>query len=391
MNHKNALLLSGYHALSQKHWAEFVVHNTDFNWQLLALPARYFSWRMRGAPLSFAALDEPALAQPYDFLVATSSVDLATVQSLYPALRNIPSLLYFHENQFAYPKTNQPKAMIDWQMVNLYSALRADYLVFNSQFNQQSFLTGVTELMRKLPDLVPKGITEKLADKSSVLAVPIVEPRALKPDAHAVTSQTSSLPATDCKTISSKALEKATKASTQDNGITVLWNHRWEWDKNPALLLEIIKQVNEQALPIRFVLTGQQFRTVPTELQQIEQQFAHLIKQAGFIEQDEDYRATLQQCDVVLSTADHEFQGIAVMEAVSEGCVPLLPNRLSYPEFFDANFLYNGQKSIHQQATSAVKKLKHWLQQGLPCSPDLSSFYQRNLTSDYQQLLNAIE
>ena len=35
---------------------------------------------------------------------------------------------------------------------------------------------------------------------------------------------------------------------------------------------------------------------------------------------------------MTVSTAEHETFGIAAVEAMAAGCVPLLPNRLSYPE-----------------------------------------------------------
>ena len=83
------------------------------------MPPRYFSWRIRGNSFYFAEsiiaeinalpLDdsesENASKAPFDVIVATSMVDLATLIGICPVIAGIPSLLYFHENQFAYPET----------------------------------------------------------------------------------------------------------------------------------------------------------------------------------------------------------------------------------------------------------------------------------------------
>ena len=43
---------------------------------------------------------------------------------------------------------------------------------------------------------------------------------------------------------------------------------------------------------------------------------------------------------MILSTALHEFQGLAVLEAVAAGCVPIVPAREAYPELFAAQYSY---------------------------------------------------
>jgi hypothetical protein len=97
----------------------------------------------------------------------------------------------------------------------------------------------------------------------------------------------------------------------------------------------------------------------------------------------------LSQCSIVLSTAIHEFQGISVLEAVSRGCVPLLPNRLSYTEIFNDQYFYEGNGTINQQAVSAVSKLQLWLINELPSVPEVSNFLEENLTSEYQNTISA--
>jgi hypothetical protein len=64
------------------------------------------------------------------------------------------------------------------------------------------------------------------------------------------------------------------------------------------------------------------------------------IGEWGTVADDADYRRVLCGSHVVLSTALHEFQGLAVQEAVACGCLPLVPDRLAYPEFFPVEYRY---------------------------------------------------
>jgi glycosyltransferase involved in cell wall biosynthesis len=60
----------------------------------------------------------------------------------------------------------------------------------------------------------------------------------------------------------------------------------------------------------------------------------------------EEYAGWLRRADVAVSTAIHEFFGIAVIEAVRAGCRPLLPAKLSYPELFPEEFLYQNDNEF---------------------------------------------
>jgi len=55
------------------------------------------------------------------------------------------------------------------------------------------------------------------------------------------------------------------------------------------------------------------------------------------------YYALLSRCRVAVSTALQETFGIAMQEAVNAGCMPVAPNRLSYPETLRGHRLYESE------------------------------------------------
>ena len=55
----------------------------------------------------------------------------------------------------------------------------------------------------------------------------------------------------------------------------------------------------------------------------------------------DEYYELLSKSKIFVSFALQENFGISVLESVYLGCIPVLPNRLVYPEFYDKQFLYN--------------------------------------------------
>ncbi len=311
------LLLSSYDAHSHQQWhRELREGIPDWDWTLLSLPPRHFAWRVRGNPLTWSRSEREVLEQHYDAILATSMVDLATLRGLVPALAGVPSALYFHENQFAYPEGQGGHGLLDAQMVSLYSALAADCLLFNSHWNRESFLAGLAQLLKKLPDGVPPGVVEELAGKAEVLPVPV--------------------------TVGTTASER------QKGPLQVLWNHRWEYDKGPGLLLEIARRTARDGMV--FNVVGQQFREQPPAFGELRELLTGSggLGEWGYIEDRQAYWDLLGRCDVVLSTADHDFQGLAVLEACRLGCTPLVPDGLVYPEWFAEDFRYGDVEAAAQ-------------------------------------------
>lgn len=316
------LILSAYDAGSHRRWREqLVASQPEFDWGVLSLPPRFFRWRIRGNALTW--LNEPLLQQSWDLLLVTSMVDLASIRGFHPHLANIPALLYMHENQFAYPESEGQHGSVDPQMVNLYSAIAATAVLFNSDWNRTSFLEGVARLFQKLPDGIPEGSLEQLAEKSSVLPVPI-EDRLFR-----------------------ERTEPVNRCCPH-----LLWNHRWEYDKGPDRLLLLLDELDNRGQDFRISVVGEQFRKQPEVFDVIRERHAGRITHWGFMATRSDYDRLLQAADVVISSALHDFQGLSMLEAMASGCLALAPDRLAYPEYVPPDQLY---PSVPEDAREEVQ------------------------------------
>lgn len=372
-----ALLLSAYDAQSHAIWrANLKTMFPNIQWVELLLPARYFPWRVRGNSLSWAFNHRDVLTDNYDLLLCTSMTDLSALRGFVPQICSIPSIVYFHENQFAYPSNPDPLARplnrVEPQILSLYTALCADAVVFNSQFNRSSFLDGARALLKKLPDHVPDGLL-RCIEQASVIPVPL----------------------------SDELFNDAPSATKDSAVLEIVWNHRWEYDKGPELLLAIVVELIARELPFRLHLLGQRFRSAPPQFEHLhailDRHYAHsgiAAGRSGFVEHREDYYQCLRGADVVLSTADHDFQGLSLLEACALGCSPLAPRRLVYPEYLPTQCLFEDSADPQRSSRSAADILQQWAslkRAGLALpAPALDPFRQGRLRDEYQSLFASL-
>jgi glycosyltransferase involved in cell wall biosynthesis len=138
------------------------------------------------------------------------------------------------------------------------------------------------------------------------------------------------------------ALDKLAEPERKEPPV-ILWNHRWEHDKNPELFFKTLIDLDKRGINFRLIVLGESFKDYPPVFEQAQKILAKKILHFGYVGSKRDYAKWLKQGDIVVSTADHEFFGMSVIEAVRAGCRPLLPNRLSYPGLFPKEFLYNNK------------------------------------------------
>jgi glycosyltransferase involved in cell wall biosynthesis len=323
------LLLSAYDAASHRRWhRQLVAGLHDWQWAVLTLPPRNFAWRSRSNPMSWAFGNRDVLDAGYDLVLATSMVELAELKGIVPSLARTPSVVYFHENQFDYPERHVRKESQHYKLNNLYTALAADRVLYNSEYNRDSYIAGAREYLEAMPDFVPEGIVESIADKASLLPVPLEERCFVKKTGRRQPFDSAQGP------------EHVEGEAGGSKPLEIVWNHRWEYDKAPERFFDVLYRLAGDGLPFKVHVMGQRFREVPDVFEQAEEMLQGRIATWGFVERAEDYRRILSEADVAVSTALHDFQGLALLEAVAAGCVPLVPDRLAYTEYVPEKFRY---------------------------------------------------
>jgi glycosyltransferase involved in cell wall biosynthesis len=308
------LFIEPYFGGSHKAFANGWINQSRHQFDLLSLPASKWKWRMRHGAVYFAKLVKEKLKKgaAWDCIFCSEMLNLAEFIGLAgQECQKIPKIVYFHENQLTYPQRFASERDYQYVLTNFTTALAADGVWFNSDFHRREFLTGIKDFLKKMPDFQPVQEVDEIEAKSDVVY---------------------------------PGVELAGHPKDKTGPLRILWAARWEHDKNPEDFFEALKILKNTGADFRLNVIGEQFRDKPVVFDQAYDYFRENIDRWGYQPSKDDYLDALRQSDVVVSTAVHEFFGIGILEAISAGCVPVLPNRLSYPEILMGyeNYLYDG-------------------------------------------------
>ncbi len=312
----SVLFLEPWHGGSHKSFAQGFADHTRHDVRTVAMSARFWKWRMQGGSVTLARKTLALLDEGFrpDVLFASSMVNLPAYLALVrPHLADTPVVLYFHENQLTYPIPPTEKRDLTYGYINYLSALAADRIAFNSSFHRDEFLTALPGLLRAFPDYTHLGTVKEIEAKSSVLHL------GLPLDRHDA-FRDERTPRTWGPSLSAAAPP------------IILWNQRWEYDKNPSAFFRLLGRLDDIGVRFRLILAGEHFEQQPDDFDAAFERYAGRIEHYGYAEDFAEYSTLLHRSDLVVSTAHHEFFGIAIQEAIYCGCHPLLPNRLAYPE-----------------------------------------------------------
>ncbi len=328
----HVILLEPYYGGSHKAFLKVLSGNLPFEFILLTLPPRKWKWRMRFSAMYFA--DElrrlpSSTISDCKSILCSPYVDVAAFKALAPAwVSRIPVATYFHENQFAYPVRKDDIRDFHFAVTNLTTAMASDRLAFNSEYNRSTFLDGVRGIVKKIPDMTIEDPADRIYEKSIILP-PLMD---------------------------FNEFDRTSVNPLPEGPPVILWNHRWEHDKDPETFFRTLFELDGQGVDFRLIVAGKSFRSRPDIFAAARESLAHRIVHFGYARSRKEYIRLLMRSDLVVSTANHEFFGIAVIEAVRAGCRPLLPARLSYPELFPEEFLYKTDIDLPEALIASLSK-----------------------------------
>ena len=317
------LLLEPYFSGSHKKWAEEFKQFSRHEVEILSLSGSHWKWRMHGGAISLAQLVIPGMPLP-DLILATDMIDLNLFLSLTRSWsHNIPVAIYFHENQLNYPWSATDadvrlKRDNHYAFINYTSALAANDVFFNSAYHQQAFINELPKFLKAFPDHQNINTIQNIAAKSSVLHL-----------------------GTDLKKFDACMPKKF----GEHKRAVILWNHRWEYDKNPEAFFNALFEISDRGIDFKLIVLGESYDKHPPVFDKAKERLAGHILHFGYAQSFEEYAKWLWMADLLPVTSNQDFFGASVIEAMYCNVVPLLPKRLAYPEHlpqqFHSTFFYD--------------------------------------------------
>lgn len=323
------LLLVPYCGGSHRSWAEGYSAHSQHDVTLLALPARFWKWRMQGGAVTLAEAVRELPTLP-DAILATDMVNLPAFLGLTrDRLSAVPVALYCHENQLTYPVPPREKRDLTYGMINWMSMLAADRVYFNSEYHLEDWFGALPNMLKHFPDCRHLHLVPGVRARASVLPV-------------------------GCDL---KRLDGIPRSDLGKRPV-ILWNQRWEYDKAPQTFLRATCTLDDEGLDFRVAIAGKSYRQAAPEFEAARETLGDRVVHFGFAEGGA-YDRLLRGTDIVVSTAIHEFFGVSVVEAVYGGCFPVLPNQLSYRELIPGAYhdvcLYEGSEEMMAQLRWALR------------------------------------
>ncbi|MFN3219731.1 MAG: DUF3524 domain-containing protein [Acidimicrobiales bacterium] len=333
------LLVEPWYGGSHRAWADGWAVASSHDIDMVTLPDRFWRRRLRVGAAELAPLVDQWVdrhGRP-DVVVATSMVELAALLgSCRRSLGEVAVVLYCHENQLVYPHPDQVAAPdVDAAARSLQSLTVADLVVVNSRHHLDELGIGARRVIRDL-GLAGGAVDRRVAAAlDAAIVVPVGVDLSWCGAAGDVPEGGGPAPdhSRDDRPEPDGAADDRPDAGSGDP--VVLWPHRWDGDKAPDAMVRTLERLAADGVAFRVVLAGEDGWDGEARRREALERLGPRVLASGHLSPG-DYRRWVRRADIVVSTARHEYFGVAVVEAMAAGCVPVLPDRCSYPELVPA-------------------------------------------------------
>ncbi len=321
------LIIEPFFGGSHAVWAKGYQFNSRHDVEILSLEGRSWKRRMRDGAGTLARLFREGGYAP-DLILATDMLDLkAFLAQTLDLTTQIPTAVYFHENQLNYPWSPNDKSSVEGRrefgFINFTTALAADRVFFNSAYHMEAFLGDLVEFLTGFPDHNETESIDLIREKSEVLYLGM-----------------------DFERLDAAGVSPTGSAAQEKGAPLILWNHRWEYDKDPAEFFRALYLIADKGLAFEVAILGEHFANVPVVFKEARERLAERVVHFGYAEDYAEYAGWLKRADILPVTSKHDFFGSSVVEAIYSGATPLLPGRLAYPEHIPATlhdrYFYDG-------------------------------------------------
>lgn len=359
----NVLFLESFYGGSHKNFVDGFCKFWTGRVKLVSLPARFWKWRVRGAAFEFIQRIDPAELTNYDLVFVTSLISVVELKAAWGGLCP-PVILYMHESQLDYPMSSNQALDIHFVINDFSNFVHADKILFNSGTHRDSCLAKLSQYLNKLPDFAPKKLLEQLSNKTEVVY----------PGCHFE--------------------EQVLLESWPKEVLTILWNHRWEYDKCPEDFFNVLNKLKSENVAFRLRVLGENYSSKPSCFDEARVQLASHIDHWGYVSSAQAYYKHLAKSHIIISTAIQENFGIAVVEAMRFGCFPLLPRRLSYPEILPDDFhkecLYDSLEELKTKLSKILDNPAFFENVSRKISEKMARYSWRSQINRYHELLGKV-
>ena len=310
----DVILVVPWYGGSHRAWADGLASASRHRIRLVTHRDRFWRWRFQGGPVTLAAdlTAEITTGGRPDCIVVSSLTDVASLVGIARReLAGIPVGIYLHEAQGAYPRTSgarrpameEPAVLAEWR-----SLCAADVVWVSSPFLRESLGSSLRMVLDRVESPTHLHLLDRVMERVRVLP---------------------------------PGVDLSWAGGTPEPGGAgpplVLWNQRWDPDKAPMRVVNALAHVAARGVDFRVALVGEVPEHSRTVFETARRKLGPRVEIAGHLERSA-YLELLGHADIVVSAARHEFFGIAPVEAMAAGCVPLYPDRENYPNLIPERY-----------------------------------------------------